>query len=354
MRIGWSARGIRRAAAPAALALACSIPHEILDERVQCTDWTAAAQAPGVVGVDARWFLVDRQGERLAYRSASRGVVVRRIATGQERDIQLEGVSIFPTAFDGGRLLAFYERRADGFQQYYLLDAERCRLDFLPIITSTADVDIGFSRVATAALSGDLLFYALWRGQLFPPDEVLLDLVQGATRSADAPARIVYEAAVDGERVFWLQERASYPSPGLAEWRLSDGAVTTIDLPAAASPGGLSASGSRAVWTDHRDAQWTRNDDVFLADFDAGTVTQLTTDPAAQNQPSILGRLVAWSDERAGNYDIRVRDLDSGQETVAVATPDDERSPVLTAAGLFWAVPGPEGAEVHFDPGVRP
>lgn len=349
-----SASGIRRAAVTAATALACSVPNELLDERVRCTDWAAVDATSTAVAREARWFLVDRAGERLVYRSTSRGVVVRRMAAGEERDIQLDGVSVFPTAFDAGRLLVFYERRADGFQQYYLLDVERCALDFLPVVVSTADVDIGFSKVAAAALSGDRLFYAVWRGALVPADEILLDLAGMQARSADATARSVYAAAMDGDRVFWFQHRDAVPSPGLAEWRLSDGAITTFELPAEASPEGLSASGTRVVWTDFRNARWTRDENVFLADFATGIVTQLTTNAAPQNQPSILGRLVAWSDERAGNYDIRVRDLDSVEEVVAVATPEDERSPVLTAAGLFWTIPGPEGAEIHFDPAIRP
>ncbi len=68
----------------------------------------------------------------------------------------------------------------------------------------------------------------------------------------------------------------------------------------------------------------------------------------------MLGHLVAWSDNRSGNFDIRVRDLDTAEERVVAGTPDNERLPILTASGIFWQVAGPGGATVWFDASVRP
>jgi beta propeller repeat protein len=348
-----------RVAAAAMLASACSLPREVPSPTLSCTAWTGtgepARDGGTILGREARWVLVDRAGALVAYRSASRGLVVRRIPSGEERTIELgDGMSVFPSTFEAGRLLVFYSRRADGFQTYFLLDAGTCTLSPLPIIVSTADPDIGYSKLSTAALSGDRLFYAISRGSLAPAEEILLDLVGLARTEAGSEVHLVTEAALDGERVIWLEQRLDWSTPSVAEWSVADGTVTALALPALSRPQGLAVSGRRAVWTDFRDARFTPDENVFMADFSTGAITQLTADPAAQNQPSMLGDLVAWSDERSGSFDVRLRDLASGREVVAVATADDERTPVLTPGGLLWTVPSREGATIWFDPALRP
>ncbi len=335
-------------------------PGRVTDLLLRCSEWGPAGAAAGSAGPvpvagEAAWAASDPAGAYLVYRSGQR-LHVRRMATDEERVLDLaESVSVFVGGVEGSRFVAFYSDRAQGLQEYVLVDAERCEWGTLGLTVSTTDPIIGYSKVSAMALAGDRLFYAISRGVHGTAQEYLLDLLDSSVRAADATAHIVTEARLDGERVAWLQQGADGVTPGVAIWSAAEGRLLTVDLPYKAWPQGLALSGTRAVWTDSRHVYTTPPDtDIYLLDAASGTVTQLTADGSTQEQPSILGRLVAWSDKRSGNFDIRVRDLDTGEERVVAGTPADERVPILTASGIFWQVPGPAGATVWFDAGVRP
>lgn len=341
----------------ALLALSCG-PARVTDLLLECTEWSPGAtpRGPGplVAARDATWATADPAGAYLVYRSGGR-VRVQRTATGAERALDLaEDVYAFVSAVEGGRLVAFYSDRTQGLQEYLLVDAERCEWRLLGITVSTTDPDIGYSKVSAMSLAGDRLFYAIDRGALSTARELLLDLRDASTRASDATVRLVTEARLEGERVAWLQQGES-GSPGVAVWNAADGRLLTVDLPYRASPQGLSLSGTRAVWTDSRNVLTSPPDtDIYMLDAASSAVTRITTDARTQEQPSILGRLLAWSDNRSGSFDVRLRDLDTGEERIVAGTPDDERRPILTASGTFWQVPGPAGATVWLDAGVHP
>ena len=332
----------------------------ITDSLLRCSEWGQQVTPPGASGPvavasEATWATADPAGQYLVYRTAG-GVYVQRVATGEQRSLALaENVQVFLSAVDGGRLVAFYSDRSQGLQEYVLVDLERCEWRVLGITVSTTDPVIGYSKISAMSLAGDRLFYAIQRGVYGTAQELLLDLRDSSVLAADATARLVSEARLEGDRVVWLQQGADGRTPGVAVWSATESRLQTTDLPVRASPRGLSLSGSRAVWTDSRSVYTSPpNMDIYMLDAVSGTVTQLTTDATTQEQPSILGHLVAWSDNRDGTFDIRVRDLDTGEERVVAGTPESERLPILTASGIFWQVPGASGATVWFDPTVRP
>jgi len=339
------------------MALSCE-SGRVTDSLLNCSDWgppRPAAVGPLVVAEGAAWAITDPAGEHLFYRSGA-GIYVKRVATGEERSLDLaENVYMFLGGVDGGRLVAFYSDRSVGFEDYVLIDALSCTWRSLGINVSTTDPTIGYTQVSAMSLGADRLFYAIGRGTLEPSQEFLLDLSDGTRLVADASAQLVSEARLEGNRAVWLQQKHPGAAPGVVSWSYLDGSVLSIDLPSNASPAGLSVSGDRAVWTDSRQVYTAPPDtNIFMLDLVSGTVTQLTFDRGTQDEPSILGHLVAWSDGASGNFDIRVLDLDTGEERVVAGTPENERLPVLTAAGIFWQVPGANGATVWFDASVHP
>lgn len=356
LRAAAAHRGI--AAALALLSLSCG-PARVTDLLLRCTGWSqgiaVGSPGPTVVARDVVWATADRVGAYLLYRSGQ-SLHVRRTATGEERVLDLaEDVYTFVGAVEESRFLAFYSDRSQGLQEYVLVDAERCEWRALGIVVSTTDPVVGYSKVSAVSLDGGRVFYAIFRGAHAAAQEYLLDLGDSSVRAADASAHLVTEARLDGERVAWLQQGADGVTPGVAVWSAAEGRLLTVDLPYEARPRGLALSGTRAVWTDSRNVFTTpANTDIYMLDAATGTVSRLTTDGATHEQPSILGHLVAWSDKRSGNFDVLVRDLDTGEERVVAGTPESERAPLLTASGIFWQVPGPGGATVWLDSSVRP
>ncbi|MEM3063484.1 MAG: hypothetical protein QW303_08080 [Nitrososphaerota archaeon] len=51
------------------------------------------------------------------------------------------------------------------------------------------------------------------------------------------------------------------------------------------------------VWQDNRNGNW----DIFLYDINTGKETQLTSDPSDQTEPKIYGNYVVWLDNRHGD-----------------------------------------------------
>ncbi len=301
-----------------------------------------------------RWAVADPAGRHVAYRTTSGGLVARRIASGEERAIDLGAMQVFPTTISEGRLVIFTSDPTTGTQEYHLLDVERCEAHPLSVKVSTSDAAIGYSKISAASLLGSRAFFAVYRGALFDAETRLVALSTLEMTRISPGVHRIFEARADAGRVVWLHERTGEATPGIGEWDLSRGELWTVDLPANARPTQLALSGTRAVWTDLRNAVWTPDSDIYLLDLVTHEIRQITTDPSTQGQPTILDHLVAWSDDRGGNRDVRLLDLDTGEERVVAGTAADEGAPALTAAGIFWTVPGPAGTDLYFDASVRP
>ncbi len=55
-----------------------------------------------------------------------------------------------------------------------------------------------------------------------------------------------------------------------------------------------------------------------------------------QEQPAIDGHIVAWSDNRSGNYDIFMYDLETGHESWICINPFFQISPAISGERIVW------------------
>lgn len=338
---------------------ACGEARSVPDPRVDCSPWAPgatqlAAGAAGVVAGPVRSASVGRDGAHLVYRSLDGRLMARRTASGEERQILLaDDASVFPGAVDAGRFVAFTHRARDNYEEYFLVDVEACRSRELHVEVSTSNPIIGYSRMATMSLAGQRLFYAISRGTVRDGEQYLVELEPLASRRVEVDTHAVYGSSVEGDRVVWLQ-RGADGSYAIGRWTAADGALRTYTVPEAASPSQLSASRTRAAWTDHRDLASGHKEHVYVLDLTTGAETRVTTDGGRQMEPSVLGRHVAWADDRTGRLQIHVADLEAGTEWTTPASSQPERWPTLTDVGLFWIGTGPTGSSVHLDPSIRP
>lgn len=64
--------------------------------------------------------------------------------------------------------------------------------------------------------------------------------------------------------------------------------------------------GDNVVWVQYANAD-TDNKDVHLEDIRSGVSGQVTTNAETQEYPSVFGDLLAWQDDRTGDYDVFAR-----------------------------------------------
>jgi len=87
------------------------------------------------------------------------------------------------------------------------------------------------------------------------------------------------------------------------------------------------------VWTDERGG----NKDIYLYNIDTGKETQITDDPADQYQPSIYGDNIVWTDERNGHQDIYRYDLRIKKEFRLTVSPRDQYDPQAYVDAVVWS-----------------
>ena len=79
--------------------------------------------------------------------------------------------------------------------------------------------------------------------------------------------------------------------------------------------------------------------DVFTTDLwsltSSGERKRITQDAAIDHRPSVSadGRKLAFSSNRAGNFDVWLKDLETGKETTLASTPEQETFPVILRDG---------------------
>jgi len=96
-------------------------------------------------------------------------------------------------------------------------------------------------------------------------------------------------------------------------------------------------SGKRIVWVDNR----AGNLDIYLYDIETRREIPICTNPADQYMPEIYGDKVVWMDKRQMNtkvekWDIYMYDLNSGQEIPICTSPGSHKSPSIWKDYIVW------------------
>lgn len=112
--------------------------------------------------------------------------------------------------------------------------------------------------------------------------------------------------------------------------------VTLAEIGAAFDPT-LSPDGKSLVFasTQHR-----KTSDIYLQRVGSRVVTQLTSDPADDSMPQVSpdGTRIAFSSNRAGNWDVYIMPINGGRAVQVTSDPADEIAPT-------WS---PEGSQLIF------
>jgi len=88
--------------------------------------------------------------------------------------------------------------------------------------------------------------------------------------------------------------------------------------------------GDKIVWQDNRNGNW----DIYIFDLDAETEIH-TTNLTNQTVPAIYGNLVVWEDERNGGHDIYVEDLSTRMQT-RISESGEAHNPAIYGNRIVW------------------
>jgi Tol biopolymer transport system component len=110
--------------------------------------------------------------------------------------------------------------------------------------------------------------------------------------------------------------------------------------------GDLDRKGERLVFASTRHSE---NSNLYLKTVSGVSVTQLTSDPSSDVSPAFSpdGRMVAFSSDRGGTWDIWLLDLAGGQPVQVTNTPADELHPSWSPDGrrLVYSSLSPGGGQ---------
>ena len=85
-------------------------------------------------------------------------------------------------------------------------------------------------------------------------------------------------------------------------------------------------SGNCVVISDNRRG----NSDIYMYDLDSKTETQITSDKASQIEPAISGDKIVWTDRRNQNTDIYMYDLTTKKETQITTDKAEQTQPAIS------------------------
>lgn len=97
--------------------------------------------------------------------------------------------------------------------------------------------------------------------------------------------------------------------------------------------GQVAVSGSRVVYCDARAGDY----DIYLTDLSTGQETPIFVGPEFQVNPHIDGMRVVWNDTRTGNGDIYLRDLVAGTEQRLVSNNLPDTRPILRGNRMVFS-----------------
>ncbi|MFH1777300.1 MAG: dockerin type I domain-containing protein [Candidatus Omnitrophota bacterium] len=91
-------------------------------------------------------------------------------------------------------------------------------------------------------------------------------------------------------------------------------------------------NGNRICWEDNRNG----NFDIYLYDIQTGEETQITTDLSDQRSPVINDNQICWEDYRNGNADIYLYDIHSEQEFRITTHFSNQSNPRISGNRIVW------------------
>jgi beta propeller repeat protein len=189
--------------------------------------------------------------------------------------------------------------------------------------TSTeSQITTDTARQNSVAIFGDRIVWQDERNGNW--DIYMYDLSTSTESQITSHASTQQYPAIYGDRIVWRDFRNANYDIYMYEISTSTESQITTNTESQYRP---AIYGDRIVWEDNRNGNW----DIYMFDLSTSTEFQITMDTTGQYAPDIYGDRIVWQDERNGNWDIYMYDLsvDSDDDGVPNYMDDDEPDPAF-------------------------
>lgn len=158
-----------------------------------------------------------------------------------------------------------------------------------------------------------------WEDHRHGNDDVYAyEIASATTQRITSDTAQEFRADVDGNWIVWERVVSATNSDIYIQSLGGSPTPLTTDSAAQVFP---SVDGHYVVWQDNRDGDW----DIYLYDLNTNTEVLLNPgDPFNQTRPRISGNLVVWEDDRNGNPDLYGFDIATATEFALVVNSSDQ------------------------------
>jgi len=91
--------------------------------------------------------------------------------------------------------------------------------------------------------------------------------------------------------------------------------------------------GHIVAWADNRSGNY----DIFMYDLETGLGRWVCIDPFFQLNPAVSGERIVWQDMRSGNGDIYLYDVVNRTESAVITAPGNQTQPDISGDRVVWA-----------------
>ena len=199
------------------------------------------------------------------------------------------------------------------------------------LISGTSD-EIAFpGATPNVCISGQKV---VWQGKRslyeFERDLFIYDIETGqTTQFAVGTEHDVYPAISDDRIVYQYQHGSLDSELAIYDLRDGSGYGITFDDADQMYP---AISGETIVWQDNRNGNW----DIYMYDVNTEQITPLIVNSGDQINPAIDGDKVVWQDNRNGNWDIYVHDISTGETLCLCNDSADQVYPDISGQRVVW------------------